>query len=68
MLWDMPIQCGNVIKVRKPGIVVVDQKIKGCLIVDIVINTDVSRLKAKGENWKISGFQEGNRKIWNLRV
>ena len=41
LLWDMSIQCDNVIESRKPDIVVVDQKRKVSLIVDIAILADV---------------------------
>ena len=67
LLWDMSIQCDNVIEARRPDIVVVvDKKRKSCLIVDIAIPTAVT----VGEKEKIGKYQDLKReigRIWNLR-
>lgn len=45
-LWDMNSQCDNVVKARRPDIIVVSKKDKKCIIVDIAIPGD-SRIHEK---------------------
>ena len=41
LLWDMKIQCDNIIEARRPDIVLVGKKEKRRLIVDIAVPLDV---------------------------
>ena len=68
LLWDMSIQCDNVIEARRPDIVVVDKKRKSCFLVDIAIPADVT--VGEKEQEKIGKYQDFKRdigRIWNLR-
>ena len=40
LLWDMNIQCDNVVEARRPDVVVVSKEEKKCIIVDVVIPGD----------------------------
>ena len=46
LLWDMTIQCDNVIEARRPQLVLVDRKKKSCVIIDIAVPGD-SRIREK---------------------
>ena len=41
LLWDVNIQCDNVMEARKPDIVVVDKKEHKGIIIDIAASADV---------------------------
>lgn len=40
LLWDIFSQCDNVVKARRPDIIVVSKKEKKCIIMDIAIHGD----------------------------
>ena len=68
VLWDMNIQCDNVIEARRPDIVIIDKKGKSCIIVDIAVPADV-RVHEK-ERGKVEKYQDLRREIgrmWQLR-
>ena len=68
ILWDVNIQCDNVIEARRPDIVIVDKRENSCIIVDIAVPAD-KRILDK-ENEKIEKYQELKREIgrlWGLR-
>ena len=68
ILWDMMIQCDRYIECRKPDIVVIDNKDKTCLIIDIAVPGD-TRVRSKEEE-KIEKYQELKEeigKIWNMK-
>ena len=48
ILWDINVQCDNVIQARRPDIIVVDKKKKEALIIDIAIPADIRRKR----KWK----------------
>ena len=37
VLWDMNIQCDNVIEARRSDLILVDRKKKSCVIIDIAV-------------------------------
>ena len=41
LLWDVNIQCDNVIKARRPDLILVDKKEHKALIIDIAVPADV---------------------------
>ena len=51
-LWDMNIQCDNVIEARRPDIVITDKKEKSCIIVDIAVPADGRVHERKGKRWR----------------
>ena len=68
LLWDINIQCDNVIEARRPDIVVIDKKEKSCIIVDIAVPAD-GRVHEK-EREKVEKYQDLRREIgrlWQLR-
>ena len=68
LLWDMNIQCDNVIEARRPDIVIIDKKEKSCIIVDIAVPAD-GRVHEK-EREKVEKYQDLRREIgrlWQLR-
>ena len=40
LIWDVNIQCDNVIKARRPNLILVDKKAKSCVIIDVAIPSD----------------------------
>ena len=55
LLWDMNIQCDNVIDAMRPDLVLVDKKKKSCVIIDIAVPGD-SKIGEK-EMEKIEKYQ-----------
>ena len=37
LIWDINIQCDNVVEARRPGLILVDRKGQSCVIVDIAV-------------------------------
>lgn len=65
--WDVNFHCDNVIKARRPAIVVNKGKIK-CIIVDIAVPGD-SRTSGKKRE-KVGIYQDSKmeiKRIWNMR-
>ena len=68
LLWDMNIRCDNMIKARRPDIVVIDKKERVCIIVDIAVPAD-RRVEEK-EQEKLEKYQDLKREIgrmWGIR-
>ena len=68
VLWDMNIQCDNVIEARRPDIIIVNKVERSAIIIDIAIPGDI-RIAQK-ETEKITKYQDIKREIqrlWNLR-
>ena len=68
LIWDMNIQCDNVIVERKPDIVIVNKMEKTAFIIDVPIPGD-KRITDK-EKEKIEKYQNIKREIlrlWHLK-
>ena len=68
ILWDINIQCDNVIEARRPDIVIVEKKEKSCLIIDIAVPGDVRVYEKEQE--KVEKYQDLKREIgrlWQMR-
>jgi len=68
LLWDINIQCDNVIEARRPDIVVINKKEKLCTIIDISVPAD-ERVWEK-EREKVEKYQDLKREIarlWRMR-
>ena len=68
LLWNVNIQCDNVIEARRSHIVMIDKKKISCIIIDIAVPTD-GRVHEK-EKEKAEKYQDLRRKIgriWQLR-
>ena len=68
VLWDINIQCDNLIEARRPDLIVIDMKEKKGMIIDIAVPADV-RVEEK-EKEKVEKYQDLKREIrrlWKLR-
>ena len=52
VLWDINVQCDNVIEARRPDIIVIDKKERKGIIIDIAVPANVRVGKKKGKKWK----------------
>ena len=62
LIWDINIQCDNVIEARRPDLILVDKKAKLCVIIDVAIPGDC-RMREK-EIEKIEKYQNLKRESW----
>ena len=68
VLWDINIQCDNLIEARQPDLIVIDKKEQKGIITDIAVPADV-RLEEK-EKEKVEKYQnlkKDTRRLWKLR-
>ena len=68
VLWDINIQCDNLIEARRPDLIVIDKKEQKGIIIDIAIPADV-RVEKK-EKEKVEKYQDLKkeiRRLWKLR-
>ena len=68
ILWDINVQCDNIIKARRPDVIVIHKEKKEALIVDIAVPVD-TRIAEK-ELEKVEKYQDLKREIkrlWELR-
>lgn len=68
LIWDINIQCDNVIEARRPDLIVVDKKNKSCIIIDVTIPGDC-RVHEK-EREKVEKYQNLKielKRLWSLR-
>ena len=68
ILWDINIQCDNIIQARRPDIVLIDKNKKTGIIIDIAVPGD-KRIEDK-EKEKIEKYQDLKREIgrlWSLK-
>ena len=56
ILWDINIQCDNIIEARRPNIVLVDKNDRICTIIDIAVPADVR--VAEKEREKMGKYQD----------
>ena len=56
VLWDINVQCDNVIEARRPDIILIDKKEQKGIIIDIAVATDV-RVGEK-EREKVEKYQD----------
>ena len=64
LLWDVNIQCDNVIKARKPDLILVNKKEHKATIIDIVVPVDMTVEEKEME--KVEKYQELKREIKRL--
>ena len=68
VLWNINIQCDNLIEARRPDLIVIDKKEQKGIIVDIAVPADI-RVKEK-EKEKVEKYQDLNKwisRLWKLR-
>ena len=68
LIWDINIQCDNIIEARRPDLILVDKKGKSCVIVDIAVPDDC-RVREK-ELEKIEKYQNLKielKRLWSMK-
>ena len=65
LIWDINIQCDNVMKARRPNLTLVDKKTKSCVTIDVALADDF-RIREK-EIEKIEKYQNLKRELKRLR-
>ena len=68
VLWDINIQCDNLMEARRPDLIVIDKKEQKAIIIDIAVPAD-ERVEVK-EKEKVEKYQDLKREIkrlWKLR-
>ena len=68
MLWDINIQCDNVIEARRPDIIVIYKKERMGIIIDIAVPADASVMeKEKGKVEKYQDLRREIARLWKLK-
>ena len=62
VLWDINIQCDNLIEARRPDLIVIDKREKKGIIIDSAVSADV---RVEGKKKKIS--KKNITRLWKLR-
>ena len=63
ILWDINVQCDNVIQARRPDVIVIHKEKKEALIVDIAVPADTRIAEKVREGRKIPRSEKGNKKF-----
>ena len=53
VLWDINVQCNNVIEARRPDIIVIVKKEGKGIIIDIAVPAELKREREIGRLWKL---------------
>ena len=64
LIWDINIQCDNVMEARRSDLILVDKKAKSCVIIDVAIPSHC-RIREK-EIEKIEKYQNLKRELKRL--
>ena len=68
VLWDINIQCDNLIDARQPDLIVIDKKEQKGIIIDIALPADVRvEEKEKEKVEKSQDLKKEIRALWKLR-
>ena len=68
LIWDINIQCDNLIEARRPDLIIIEKKTKEAVIIDVAVPGDC-RVCQK-ENEKVEKYQDLKRELkwlWTLR-
>ena len=69
VLWDINVQCDNVIEARKPDIILIDKKERKEIIIDIAVATNVrvgGKKRKRMENYQDLKRETG--RLWKLKM
>ena len=58
VLWDINIQCENLIETRRPDLIIIDKKKQNGIIIDIAVPADVRVEEKKRKSGKIQEFEK----------
>ena len=53
LIWDINIQCNNIVEARRPDLILVDKKAKSCIIIDVPIPGDCRTREKEIEKKKL---------------
>ena len=53
LIWDINIQCNNIIEARRPDLILVDKKANSCIIIDVAIPGDCRTREKEIEKKKL---------------
>ena len=68
LIWDINIQCDNVIEARRPDLILVDKKAKSCFIINVAILGDCKiREKEIEEIEKYQNLKRELKRFWSLK-
>ena len=69
VLWDINIQCDNLIEARRPDLIVIDKKEQKGIIIDSAVPAVVRvEEKEKDKVEKYQHLKKGIRRLWKLRI
>ena len=68
LIWDINIQCDNVIETRRPELILVNKKAKSCVIIDVAIPGDcrIHEKKIKKIE-KYQNLKKELKRLWSLK-
>ena len=66
VLWDINIQCDNLIEARRPDLIAIDKKEQKGIIIDIAVPAGV-RVEGKEKVEKYQDLKREIRRLWKLR-
>ena len=65
LIWNINIQCDNVMKARRPNLTLVEKKTKSCVIIDVALTGDFRTREKEIE--KIEKYENLKKKLKRLR-
>ena len=68
LIWDINIQCDNIMEARRPDLILVDKKAKSCIIIDVAITRDYRICDTEIENIeKYHNLKRELKRLWSLK-
>ena len=68
LIWDINIQCDNIMESRRPDLILVDKKAKSCIIIDVAITRDYRICDKEIENIeKYHNLKRELKRLWSLK-
>ena len=68
LIWDINIQCDNVIEARRPDLILVGKKAKSCVIIDVAIPGDCKINEKEIEKFeKYQSLKRKLKSLWSLK-
>ena len=68
LIWDINIQCDNVIETRRSELILVNKKAKSCVIIDIAIPGDCRIHEKKSKKIeKYQNLKKELKRLWSLK-
>ena len=68
LIWDINIQCDNVMEARRPDLILVDKKAKSCVIIDVAVPGDCRICEKEIEKAeKYQNLKRELKRLWSLK-